>query len=184
MRESSATGTAWLLFSATTVLFWGLYGVFLHTGQMTMDDPVHGRYKAFLIVGIAYFITAVVAPLVLLWTLEANWSYPVRGIGWSLAAGMVGPVSYPCPARPGVLHVMESEFIAEIIDPQTDLPVAPGAEGELVLTNLGRAASPLLRYRTEDRVRPSRDPCDCGRNDLRLEGGILSRVDDMLVVRG
>ncbi len=56
--------------------------------------------------------------------------------------------------------------------------------GELVLTNLGRAGSPAVRYRSGDRVRLSRDPCPCGRTFLRFPGGILGRVDDMLTVRG
>lgn len=96
-----------------------------------------------------------------------------------------GPVSIPCPARPNVLHVMEASFIPEVIVPATGAPVAPGETGELVLTNLGRVGSPLLRYRTGDLVRhalPER--CECGRYDLALEGGILGRVDNMVIVRG
>jgi phenylacetate-CoA ligase len=62
--------------------------------------------------------------------------------------------------------------------------VADGAEGELVLTNLGRVDSPLIRYRTNDHVRVTRDRCACGRWFARMEGGILGRVDDMMVVRG
>ena len=97
-------------------------------------------------------------------------------------AGMteMGAYGYECAAQAG-LHVNESEFIAEVIDPATGMA---GREGELVLTNLGRAGSPLLRYRTGDRVRLATDPCECGRKFARLEGGILGRVDDMLVVRG
>ena len=68
-----------------------------------------------------------------------------------------------------------------MIDPP---PGEPADEGELVLTNLGRLGSPLLRYRTGDRVRVDRTPCACGRTFLRLAGGILARVDDMLIVRG
>ena len=75
----------------------------------------------------------------------------------------------------------EAEFIAEVIDPATG---APAEAGELVLTNLGRAGSPAVRYRSGDRVHLSRDPCRCGRTFLRLPGGILGRVDDMLTVRG
>ena len=60
----------------------------------------------------------------------------------------------------------------------------PRSAGELVLTNLGRTGSPLLRYRTGDRVRVASSPCPCGRTFLRLAGGILGRVDDMLIVRG
>jgi phenylacetate-CoA ligase len=97
-------------------------------------------------------------------------------------AGMteMGAYGFECAAQSG-LHVNEEEFIAEVIDPLTG---APAREGELVLTNLGRAGSPLLRYRTGDRVRVARGPCACGRTFLRLDGGILGRVDDMLIVRG
>jgi phenylacetate-CoA ligase len=97
-------------------------------------------------------------------------------------AGMteMGAYGYECAAQAG-LHVNESEFIAEVVDPVTG---APATTGELVLSNLGRAGSPLLRYRTGDRVRVATTPCACGRTFLRLEGGILGRVDDMLVVRG
>jgi phenylacetate-CoA ligase len=97
----------------------------------------------------------------------------------------IGPVSYECPARRGVLHVIESAFIAEVVDPISLEPVEPGAEGELVLTNLGRTGSPLLRYRTGDLVRRGRaERCACGTYDLPLEGGILARTDDMEVIRG
>lgn len=103
----------------------------------------------------------------------------------------VGPVTYECPVTPGRLHVMESAYYAEIIDPATGSAVAAGTTGELVLTTLGRTGSPLLRYRTGDLVRPRFDPasdtvpvCECGRGDLALEGGILGRVDDMVIVRG
>ncbi|MBZ5595520.1 MAG: AMP-binding protein [Acidobacteriia bacterium] len=96
-----------------------------------------------------------------------------------------GPVSYSCSVRPGVLHVMESAYIAEIISTDTGRPVPPGGTGELVLTNLGRTGSPILRYRTGDLVqRAAECPCACGRHDLALEGGILGRTDDMVVVRG
>lgn len=96
-----------------------------------------------------------------------------------------GPVSFECPARPGVLHVMESGYIAEVVDPLSGAVLRAGERGELVLTNLGRAGSPLLRYRTGDLVQPSPDAiCECGRSDLALEGGILSRTDDMVIVRG
>lgn len=96
-----------------------------------------------------------------------------------------GPVSYGCPKQPGVLHVIESAYIAELIDPNGAGAVPPGATGELVLTNLGRTGSPLLRYRTGDLVqRGLNDQCECGSYDLGLHGGILGRTDDMVVVRG
>ena len=97
----------------------------------------------------------------------------------------VGPVSFECPRRSGVLHVMESAYVAEVLYPDGDQPVEPGNVGELVLTTLGRIGSPLLRYRTGDLVRMgSTAPCECGRSDLALEGGIVGRTDDMVVVKG
>jgi phenylacetate-CoA ligase len=96
----------------------------------------------------------------------------------------IGPAAVECIENPGGMHLLESEYIAEIIDPQTESLVAPGEVGELVLTNLGRAGSPLLRYRTGDLVRADTNPCPCDRPYLRFDGGILGRSDDMIVIRG
>jgi phenylacetate-CoA ligase len=97
----------------------------------------------------------------------------------------IGPVSYGCPRQPGILHAIESSFIVEVIHPESGSPVPRGTVGELVLTNLGRVGSPLLRYRTGDLVQTTaEDGCACGSSDLAFNGGILGRTDDMVVVRG
>lgn len=97
----------------------------------------------------------------------------------------VGPVTYQCSAQPGVLYILEHSYIPEIVHPETGQAVDPGETGELVLTTLGRHGSPLLRYRTGDLVKStSTQASACGRFDLGLDGGILSRADDMVVVRG
>jgi len=100
-------------------------------------------------------------------------------------AGMteVGSHSFECVEQSG-LHVNEAEFIAEVLDPETGKPVRRGEVGELILTNLGAAGSPMFRYRTGDRVRWSEVPCACGRTFAQFPGGILGRVDDMMIVRG
>jgi phenylacetate-CoA ligase len=90
----------------------------------------------------------------------------------------VGPVAFQRTGESDALHIIEESYFAEIIDPKTGAPVADGATGELVLTPLGREASPLLRYRTGDLVRRRAGA------GFVLEGGILGRSDDMLVVRG
>ena len=87
----------------------------------------------------------------------------------------VGPVAFQKTGQPGALHIIEESYFAEVIDSQTLAPVADGELGELVLTSLGRIAWPLLRYRTGDLVR---------RRGTALEGGIIGRADDMVVVRG
>ncbi len=97
----------------------------------------------------------------------------------------VGPVSFGCPARHDVLHIIESAYIPEVLDSLTDAAVPAGGTGELVLTSLGRAGSPLIRYRTGDIVqRAAAEPCACGSYEMALEGGILGRTDDMVFVRG
>ena len=96
----------------------------------------------------------------------------------------VGPISFECREAPGYLHVNEREYIAEVLDPQSGQPVADGSRGELVITNLGRTASPLIRYRTGDLVVATNAPCACGRTFVRLVGGILARADDMVSIRG
>ena len=89
-------GMAWLVYALMTVGAWGLYGLLLHSGQMGMGDPVNGRYKAFLFVGIAYFVTAVLAPIVVLLINGASWSFPMKGAAWSLIAGVAGAVGAFC----------------------------------------------------------------------------------------
>ncbi|MEZ6066339.1 MAG: hypothetical protein R3B90_11680 [Planctomycetaceae bacterium] len=84
----------------------------------------------------------------------------------------------------GGLSILETECIAEIIDPATGEPVPRGQVGELVITNFGRTGQPVIRYRTGDLVRAATGPCPSGLSLLRLEGGILGRVDDMLTIRG
>jgi len=95
-----------------------------------------------------------------------------------------GPLGIECSEHPGGLHLLETECLAEVIDPESTLAVPAGTEGELVLTTFDRPGSPLVRYRTGDLVRVDPRPCPCGRALLRLDGGIRGRADDMIVLRG
>ncbi|MDO8543407.1 MAG: AMP-binding protein [Opitutaceae bacterium] len=95
----------------------------------------------------------------------------------------IGPVSYGVPEQPTLLRLMHHSYLCEVLKPDGNERVAAGETGELVLTTLGRTACPLVRYRTGDLVRPvpvsQADPAD-----FALEGGVLGRVDDMVIVRG
>lgn len=86
--------------------------------------------------------------------------------------------------RLGGMYLLETEMIAEIVDPETLEPVPPGEVGELLITNLGRLGSPLIRYRTRDLVKASTEVDPSGRQLTWLSGGILGRSDDMVTVRG
>ena len=100
----------------------------------------------------------------------------------------VGPVTYEHPQHPGTLVILEKSFWAEVIERGGTASVPDGELGELVLTTLRRPGSPLVRYRTGDVVRARRitssGTLETGETALVLEGGILGRVDDMIVIRG
>jgi hypothetical protein len=125
----------WLIFSLMTVISWGLYGIFLHSGQTAMADKSNALYKSFLFVGLAYFLTAVLAPLAMLLLRKADWSFPAAGMGWSLIAGIVGAIGAFCVllafgagGKPGV--VMSIVFAgAPIINAVVALVQAPPAGG-------------------------------------------------------
>ena len=95
-----------------------------------------------------------------------------------------GPVTVECSITPGLLHIIENAFIAEVIDPNTQKKLSLGSIGELVLSSIGRAGCPLLRYRTGDIVHLNQQKCACGFNGQSLKGGILSRADEMIFLKG
>jgi len=99
-------------------------------------------------------------------------------------ASEVGAHSFECQAQSGATHAIESEFIVEVIEPDSGRPAVVGERGELVITGLGRIGFPVIRYRTGDIVRVDDSPCPCGRTFTRFAGGVIARADDMVVVRG
>ncbi len=95
----------------------------------------------------------------------------------------VGPLTIESPDTPGGLYILEGDYYAEIIDPQTGENLGPEAQGELVVTNLGRWGSPLIRYRTGDLVW-GKIQQSAALNFVWLEGGILGRSDELIYLRG
>ena len=88
----SQAGLSWLLYASITVCAWGVYGNLLHTGQIQMADPINGRYKAFLFVGVAYFFVAILGPAIILLASGSDWNMPFKGASWSLVAGTAGAI--------------------------------------------------------------------------------------------
>ncbi|MCC7273771.1 MAG: AMP-binding protein [Alphaproteobacteria bacterium] len=85
----------------------------------------------------------------------------------------------------GVMHLLEWINHVEIVDPESGEAVAPGEEGEIVLTNLDIVGSPVLRFATRDRARlVACEECGCGRPWHGIEAGTIGRYDDMLKIRG
>jgi len=92
---------------------------------------------------------------------------------------------FECSHQPGGTHIIEDNFIEEVVDPETLEPVGYGEEGERIVTSFGRGFIPLLRYRTGDLVmKMPWQKCSCGRTFDWYEGGIRGRTDDMKLIRG
>lgn len=96
----------------------------------------------------------------------------------------VGTWGFQCTEEPNGVHILESEFIAEIVAPETEMPIQEGEVGELILTNLGRSCMPAIRYRTGDLVKVKKGFCGCGRTFRILEGGVMGRKDEMIIIKG
>jgi hypothetical protein len=133
--QSQAPGNLWLAFALATVASWGLYGVLLHLGQLGMADPANGRIKAFLCVGVAYVLVAVLAPLGLLLTAKASWVFPTQGLVLSILAGVAGAIGALCVllafgAKGNPAVVMSIVFAgAPVVNAVVALMVHPPAGG-------------------------------------------------------
>ncbi len=96
---------------------------------------------------------------------------------------VIGPgVSMECEQKNG-LHIFEDHFIAEIIDPETEEQLPYGETGELIFTSLTKEAFPVIRFRTRDITSLNPEPCECGRNIVRMHR-VSGRTDDMIIIRG
>jgi len=96
---------------------------------------------------------------------------------------LMGPgVSGECEHRCG-LHFAEDHFLPEIIDPATGEVLPEGESGELVITTLTKEGIPMLRYRTRDITKITKEVCSCGRTHARMDK-VRGRSDDMLKIRG
>ena len=97
---------------------------------------------------------------------------------------ILGPgVGIECVEAQHGLHIWEDHFIPEIINPETGEVLPEGEKGELVITTITKEGIPLIRYRTRDITRLSKEPCICGRTHSRIER-LSGRSDDMLIIRG
>lgn len=79
-------------------------------------------------------------------------------------------------------HQHPELIITEILDDEEN-PVKEGESGELVITTLGVEAIPLLRFKTGDVVKAHYEPCQCGRNTMRL-GPVVGRKQQMIKYKG
>ncbi|MFQ5896817.1 MAG: phenylacetate--CoA ligase family protein [Candidatus Methylomirabilia bacterium] len=107
---------------------------------------------------------------------EALWGHPAHLYYGSLEAG---PIGIECPARNGY-HLASGHVYVEVIDPETLRGLPPGETGELVVTELTRLASPLIRYRTGDFGFLDSVPCPCGISLWKLH--LRGRSEDQIQI--
>lgn len=79
-------------------------------------------------------------------------------------------------------HQHPELIITEILD-DNENPVQEGESGELTITTLDVEAIPLLRFKTGDIVKAHYEPCQCGRNTMRL-GPVIGRKQQMIKYKG
>ena len=111
--------------------------------------------------------------------IETGWGARLIDHG---GATEVGPWGFADADSRG-LHVNEAHFLPEFISVATGHPAEEGELSHLILTTLGRSGSPVIRYRTGDLVRPTW-PANSSNRFVLLEGGILGRADEMMIIRG
>jgi len=112
--------------------------------------------------------------------IEALWGakvYDYYGL-----SDIFGSCAGMCEEQHG-LHWAEDHILVEVLDPETQEPVAEGERGELVLTTLKKSARPMIRFRTGDIVSFTNEACGCGRTSQRMLG-THGRLDDMLIIKG
>lgn len=112
-------------------------------------------------------------------SIEQSWNARVID---HAGASEVGPWGFGDAAGDG-LYINEADFIAEFLSLESGQPARDGEAAELVLTSLFRPGLPIIRYRTGDVVKPRRQH-RFPRRFVFLEGGIVGRTDDMLIIRG
>lgn len=126
--------TTALLFALGTVLCWGVYSVLLHMGSVEMGKGMPGapdltgnRMKAFLLVGVAYFIVAIVGPLIIMKMRGTPWTFPTAGWAWSFVAGLAGAVGafFLLMALSSGRDPMESRYVLPLIVPAIVFAGAP-----------------------------------------------------------
>ena len=105
-------------------------------------------------------------------------AYDIYGLSEIMGPG----VAVECECQSG-MHINEDNFIAEIIDPETEEVLPEGATGELVFTTLTKEGFPVIRYRTRDICSLIPGKCSCGRTFIRMNKP-SGRSDDMLIIRG
>jgi phenylacetate-CoA ligase len=89
--------------------------------------------------------------------------------------------AFECREHDGC-HAWEDTVLLEAIEANGRDAVADGQIGELVATSLDNPATPLIRFRSDDLIRMTREPCRCGRTHSRFWP--VGRKADETIVQG
>ncbi len=161
-------------FGATVLVCTPSYA--LHLGEAVARAGARERLKVRLgLFGAEACSDSLRRQIELRWGISATDNYGLTEV--------IGPgVAGECECKDG-MHIAEDHFLFEVLDPTTGRPVADGEVGELVITSLTKECSPVLRYRTRDLSRVTRERCACGRTTARMHK-VVGRTDDMFIISG
>jgi len=146
----------WIYYVIGTILCWGAYVPIIHLGQLkfiTEDSPVKGSLRAFMFVGVAYFIMAIVVPCIWIFVMKNEPAkFPTSGMSWSTFAGALGAAGalgvilalnsggkpYTVPPLVFAGAPIMSVFVGMLLDPPKAMPKWPFFAG-IVLAAAGAA---------------------------------------------
>ena len=101
-----------------------------------------------------------------------------------IGEAQIGPVAGECRVHDG-MHLHARDLFCEFLVPESGEPAEPGGVGELVATQLGPRALPLVRYAPRDAYRLLPGACACGDPSLRVafvgQVGVIRKIKGVLV---
>lgn len=105
------------------------------------------------------------------WDADVFIGYGITEIGLLMAG--------ECKMKQG-MHLSETNFFTEVVDPKTGEQLEDGEIGQLIFTTYDREGMPLIRYNSCDLGRIIPDICECGLPLKKIE--IKGRTDDLIPI--
>lgn len=147
----------------------GYAGALGHVARFILENDLTGTVRPLAIVSSAERLTADMRERI-----QGAFGCPVLNRYGSREAGLIAS---ECGLRSG-LHVNADNLLVEIVE--NGRAVAPGEQGNVVVTDFWNFGMPLIRYDLGDRATASAGVCGCGRG-LPLIQSIEGRASDFLV---
>ena len=120
------------------------------------------------------FVTGEMCTPALAGNLESLWNADVYNILYGSQEAFV--IATACANKR--MHLSQTNYVIEVVDPETGESLGPRGTGELTVTMLVPGVKPLVRYRTGDAVIVQAPDCDCAMpgDVVQIVGRTLDRI--------